>query len=202
MQYSVIYADPPWTWQARSPKGEGRSAKRHYGVMSLDDIMRLPVLDLAEKNSVLFLWATDPLLETAMGVIRAWGFTYKTVGFHWAKLNQSGSGFFTGMGYYSRANVEMCLLATRGKGLPRVSKSVRRLVVAPRGRHSEKPPEVRDRIVQLFGDVLRLEIFARSLAPGWDVWGNEVDGVALPALERFLAPISLPTGVEEPFQNR
>jgi N6-adenosine-specific RNA methylase IME4 len=174
--YQIIYGDPPWNWRARSAKGEGRSAKKHYPVMDLEAIKRLRVGELAAKNSVLILWATDPLLDRAFEVIRAWGFKYKTVAFYWAKTNRDGS-FFMGNGYYTRANVETCLLATRGKGLKRLRADVRRLVVAPRGRHSEKPAEVRRRIERLFGaDLRKIELFARVRVPGWDAFGNEIEG--------------------------
>jgi N6-adenosine-specific RNA methylase IME4 len=178
-KYQLIYCDPPWLWKARSSKGEGRSAKNHYSVMTLDDIKCLPVAKIAEKDSVLLMWAIDPMLPQALEVIQAWGYTYKTVAFYWAKTNTKSEGFAVGCGYYTRANPEMCLLATKGKGLSRVSKSVRRLVVAPRGRHSEKPDEVRKRIVQLFGDVSRIELFARMQVPGWIAWGNEVENSTL-----------------------
>src|SRR3990167_10634174 len=151
-RYNIIYADPPWSWRAYSEKGEGRSAKNHYNVMSLEDIKALPVGDWADKDSVLFLWAIDPMLPQALEVIRSWGFEYKTVGFYWVKQNAKSPGFFTGLGYYTRANPEQCLLATRGNGLVRVDKSVQKLVIEPRGKHSQKPDEVRNRIVKLFGN--------------------------------------------------
>ena len=118
--YRVIYADPPWTFATYSRKGKGRSAEAHYDCMSLAEIKALPVAQWAADDCVLFLWTTDPLLEQAFEIIRAWGFTYKTVGFYWAKLNQPTPGnnhrsFFTGLGFWTRANPEPCLLATRGK---------------------------------------------------------------------------------------
>lgn len=173
-EYDIVYADPPWKFKIRSPKGDGRSASQHYPLMTLDDIKRLPVPDLSAKNSVLFLWATDPMLLQALDVVRHWGFTYKTVGFYWVKTNADGN-YWMGLGYYTRANPELCLLATRGDGLRRISKNVRRLVVAPRGRHSAKPPEVRQRIVDLFGSQRRVELFAREQVPGFAVWGDQVE---------------------------
>ena len=112
------------------------------------------------------------------GVIRSWGFTYKTVGFYWAKLNRGRGGmmidqrdFFTGMGFWTRANPEPCLLATRGKPKRR-SGGVRKLVIAPRREHSRKPDEVHERIEQLC-DGPYLELFARQTRPGWDAWGMQ-----------------------------
>lgn len=179
--YQLIYADPPWHFRVRSPKGESRSAKKHYPVMSLDEIAALPVSKIAAKNSVLLMWTIDPMLYVAFNVIKAWGFKFKTVGFYWAKQNIKSAGFFSGMGYYTRANPEQCLLATRGTGLKRKDRSVQRLIVAPRGRHSEKPIEAFNRIERLFGNVHRIELFARQRRPGWDAFGNEVEGsISLP----------------------
>ena len=144
--------------------------------MSLPEIKALPVASIAEDDSVLLMWAIDPMLPQALEVIESWGFVYKTVGFYWVKTNIVSNGYFTGLGYYTRANAEQCLLATRGKGLKRISKSVRRLVVAPRRRHSEKPEIVRERIESLFGKIPRVELFARLRAPGWDVFGDEAPG--------------------------
>ena len=181
LDYQVIYADPPWHFRVRSEKGEGRSAKKHYPVMSLADISALPVSKIAANNSVLLIWAIDPMLDVAFDVIKAWNFQFKTVGFYWVKKNLKSAGFFTGLGYYTRANPEQCLLATRGDGLERKDRSVQRLIVAPRGRHSEKPEEAYRGIERLFGNVSRVELFARSRRPGWDAFGNQVEGsICLP----------------------
>ena len=180
-EFNVIYADPPWTFQTWSDEGKGRSPENHYDCMNLADVRALPVQDIAAEDCALFLWVTDPLLPEAFKLIEAWGFTYKTVAFHWAKLNKSAPrllfavpDFFTGMGYWTRANPELCLLATKGKPR-RVSMSVRRLVIEPRREHSRKPDEVADRIVNLMGDVPRIELFARQSRRGWTTWGDEAD---------------------------
>jgi N6-adenosine-specific RNA methylase IME4 len=173
VKYRAIYADPPWHFRVRSPKGEGRSATRHYPCMTLDSIRALPIGDLAATDSALFLWATDPMLPQALSVIEAWGFTFKTVAFHWVKSNRTSGNYFTGMGYWTRANPEQCLLATRGSP-KRKAKDVCRLVVSARREHSRKPDEVRSRIERLV-DGPYLELFARQNVPGWAAWGNEVD---------------------------
>ncbi|MCM1438737.1 MAG: MT-A70 family methyltransferase [Roseburia sp.] len=173
-KYSIIYADPPWSFKTYSDKGKGRSAERHYPTMSKEDIQRLPIKSIAAKDSVLFLWVTAPCLIEGIELITAWGFTYKTVAFTWVKQNKKSDGIFTGMGYYTRANAEYCLLATKGKVLERKSHSVSSVVLSHRERHSKKPDEVRDRIVKLFGDIPRIELFAREQADGWDAWGNEL----------------------------
>ena len=172
-KYGVIYADPPWTFKTYSNKGKDKSPEKHYSCMSLSDILRLPVGDLAKDDAVLLMWVVDPLLDQAFKVIDAWGFKYKTVGFTWAKTNKKSLGFFTGLGYWTRGNPEMCLLATKGKP-KRLSKSVPQLVVDKRREHSRKPDRIRDDIVNLCGDLPRIELFARQKTKGWDVWGNEV----------------------------
>lgn len=171
-RYEVIYADPPWKYK---DKGRHGNAERHYKTMTLDELCKLPVKDIAADNSVLFLWTTYPMLQEAMKVISAWGFLYKSIGFQWVKLNKSGNGFFLGLGRWTRGNTEPCLLAVKGKP-KRVSTGVRQLILAPLREHSRKPDEVRMRIVDLMGDdSSRIELFARTHIPGWDVWGNETE---------------------------
>src|SRR5438128_5568607 len=133
-RYGVIYADPPWSFRNWSDKGTGRNAISHYDCLNFETLAALPVADTAADDSVLFLWAVDPLLPRAFELIRAWGFEYKTVGFYWVKLNslaKSSADFFTGLGYWTRANAEQCLLATRGSPRRR-AKDARRLVVERR----------------------------------------------------------------------
>ena len=172
-KYGVIYADPPWQFKLRSDKGKDKSPERHYPVLSLADICRLPVNTITEDNAVLLMWVCDPMLDQALEVINAWGFKYKTVGFTWAKTNRKKLGFFTGLGYWTRGNPEMCLLATKGKP-KRVSKSVAQLVIDQRREHSRKPDRIRNDIIELCGDLPRIELFARQKTKGWDVWGNQV----------------------------
>jgi N6-adenosine-specific RNA methylase IME4 len=170
-RYRVIYADPPWTFATYSHKGKGRSAEAHYDCMSLNDVKALPVSRWADDDAILFLWATDPLLDKALEVMNAWGFTYKTVGFYWVKQNVSCRGFFTGMGFWTRANPEQCLLGTRGHP-KRKAADVKKLVVTPRREHSRKPEEMYGYIERL-ADGPYLEMFARTSRPGWDSWGSQ-----------------------------
>tara|TARA_R100000353_G_scaffold154978_1_gene113745 strand:+ start:999 stop:1535 length:537 start_codon:yes stop_codon:yes gene_type:complete len=172
-KYNIIYADPPWSFKNFSKKGEGRNPNQHYETQSIDWIKSLKVNDIADTHCVLFLWVVNHSLPIAFEVIESWGFTYKTMGFVWAKENMKSEGFFTGLGYWTRGNPELCLLATKGKP-SRVSKGVRELVVAPRERHSKKPDIIKSHIVDLCGDLPRIELFAREKTEGWDVWGNEV----------------------------
>lgn len=189
-KYNIIYADPPWSYK---DKGCNGNALQHYSLMKDEDICALPIKDIAADDCVLFMWATYPKLKEALDVIKAWGFTYKTIGFQWIKENKSGNGHFFGLGRWTRGNTEPCLIATKGdlfpvvlneeasapcliatKGKPkRISASVGQLIFSPLRAHSQKPDEVRDRIVELMGDLPRVELFARSAAEGWDCWGNE-----------------------------
>lgn len=123
---------------------------------------------------MLLLWVTAPCFEEGLELIKAWGFTYKTVGFTWVKLNKKSNKFFMGMGYYTRSNAEYCLLATRGKVLERKSHSVSSVLCTHIEEHSKKPDITRERIEELFGNIPRIELFARQYADGWDCWGNEV----------------------------
>ena len=172
-KYEVIYADPPWKYKDKS-KSHGGGAESHYPCMSINEICELPIGELAEENSVLLMWTTFPQLQEAFKVIESWGFTYKTGAFTWVKTNKDGS-IYMGMGRHSRANAEICLLATKGKGVPRNSASVKSAQLHERLRHSQKPQLFRDLILELYGDVPRVELFARQATPGWDVWGNEVE---------------------------
>ena len=174
MPYSVLYCDPPWQYRVWSKKGQGRTAESHYNTMPLEEICALPVGQLAAPDSALFLWVTSPHLPCAFSVIDAWGFTFKSIAFVWIKKNKKADSLFWGLGHWTRANAELCLLATRGRP-PRVSKSVHQVIMSPIEAHSKKPDEVRHRIVELMGDVPRIELFARNYTRGWDVWGNEVN---------------------------
>ena len=142
--------------------------------MSIDELCALPVETLAEKDCLLFLWATFPQLPEALRLIQAWGFTFKTVAFVWLKLNKKSPTWFYGLGYWTRGNAEICLLAKRGKPKRR-SAGVHQFNISPVEEHSKKPDVTRDKIIELAGDLTRVELFARQKTPGWDVWGNEVD---------------------------
>lgn len=182
-KYNVIYADPPWAYRVWSQKGQGRSAESHYSTMSLEDIKALPVGELADKDCALFMWITFPLLREAWDVVESWGFTYKSVAFVWVKQNKKVPSLFWGMGYWTRANAELCIIATKGSP-KRQSRAVHQIIMSPIEQHSKKPDEARDRIVALMGDVPRIELFARQKTDGWDVWGNEApDCVKLPEME-------------------
>jgi N6-adenosine-specific RNA methylase IME4 len=155
-------------------RGKG-TAERHYPTMTIGEICALPVGELAAKDCALFVWTTFPQLAEALRVIDAWGFAYKTVAFLWLKQNRIAKTWFYGMGFWTRSNAEVCLLATRGRPV-RTNKGIHQFIIAPVEAHSKKPDQVRDLIASLIGDVKRIELFARSHTEGWDVWGDEVEG--------------------------
>lgn len=200
--YPIIVADPPWDFRTYSKKGRGRSPDQHYPVMSLQDITDLPVSQLVQKQTTLFLWTTWDLSEYAQSVVMpAWGFKYKTDAFVWAKSKKhldkimlkafrrwqkTGempdpiqflySMFRMGKGYYTRKETEVCLLGTTKGVLPRSDKGVPDLIVGGVREHSRKPDETYDRIERLYDVDSYLELFARaSNRPRWDAWGNDTD---------------------------
>jgi len=184
-KYNIIYADPPWQYN-KKPNKKGRAVECHYPTMPIDDIYNLPIESLAEENCVLFIWVTFPKLYEGIETLKRWGFNYKTVAFVWVKTNKNTAteqfsflptdsfDSFWGMGNWTRSNVEICLLGTRGKPLRR-SASVHQVIYSPIDKHSKKPAEARMRIVKLMGDLPRVELFARQKTDGWDVWGNQVE---------------------------
>jgi N6-adenosine-specific RNA methylase IME4 len=140
-KYGVIRVEPPWSVRNWSAKGTGRNAIFHYE--TLEEMVALPIGDLAANNCALFLWGVDPLLDEAFELIPTWGFEYEAIGYFWFKQNIRGEGFFTDLGFWTRVSPERCLLATRGKP-KRWAKDVPSLVIAPRREHSRKPDEVRE----------------------------------------------------------
>jgi N6-adenosine-specific RNA methylase IME4 len=180
-KYQIIYADPPWSYDFG--KSSSRFIEQQYETMSKEQLFALPIKDIAEKDSLLLMWVTFPKLMLAIPVMEAWGFSYRTMLFTWVKKYSNGKNFM-GCGYYTRSNPEILLLGKRGKGLKTLSHSINSVLEYPIMRHSKKPPIVRKYIVDLFGDVPRIELFARKekelieteYFEGWDVFGNEVEG--------------------------
>lgn len=181
-KYGAILADPPWQFKVWSrDTGLGRSAELHYGTMSFDDLATMPVADLAAEDCALFCWACWPSIDYALRVVDAWGFNYKTMAFVWVK--GEGLPLFpddiraqVGMGYWTRANTEPCILATRGSP-KRLHADVSQVIIERRREHSRKPDCVHGRIERLVAGPY-LELFARQRRPGWDCWGNEPDKFA------------------------
>ena len=173
-KFSVILADPPWMYSDKASAGKRGAAFKH-SCMSLKDIQALPVGEIAAEDSCLFLWATWPLIKEGLATIEAWGFQYKTLAFDWIKTNKVAGTWFWGMGNWTRSNPEVCLLGV--KGIPkRVSASVHSVVTHNMIGNSGKPPIVRDKIVELCGDVPRIELFATEQIAGWKSLGFGIDG--------------------------
>lgn len=172
-KYNIIYADPPWAYKDKALSGN-RGACCKYPVMDTKYICNFPVKQIAADDAILFMWVTMPKLNECFDLIKAWGFEYKTCGFVWIKKNKKSDSLFWGMGRWTRANAEICLIATKGNP-KRQAANVHSVVMTPIEEHSKKPSEIRDRIVQLCGDLPRIELFARQCVDGWDCWGNEVD---------------------------
>lgn len=182
-KYNVIYTDIPIAYNVHVDDNNGtRNANHFYPTMTADELKALPVSSIADKNCTLFFWISGPTFPEGEEIIKAWGFDYKTVAFVWVKTYGSGK-IWLGMGHSTRAACEYVLLATRGKGLERKDKSIKQVVMSPVEEHSKKPDEVRRRIVKLYGDIPRIELFARQKAYGWDAWGNEVE--ELPTIEHY-----------------
>lgn len=209
--YSLILADPPWAFRtfngaSRTPTqkkfasssgavGEAktfREAEDHYPTMAFDEMAKLPVEDACAKDAFLAMWVVGSHLDEALALGEAWGFTFVTDLFCWMKTRLVDAlqvDLFTGdippprmsMGYHTRKQKEDCWLFKRGRGLPVLHHDVRQVIVAPSEGHSRKPPAQYERLERLYGNVPRLEMFARSSAPGWDAWGNEVGKFDAPA---------------------
>jgi N6-adenosine-specific RNA methylase IME4 len=180
-KYNIIYADPPWQyhlWKVSHSmphsKREVRMASAFYNTMSTEEICNLPVQQIADKECMLFMWVTNPLLPDGLKVIEAWGFKYLTVAFVWVKINPGSTRKLKlGLGYYTRPNAEVCLLAKKRTVRP-INRSINQVHHSRVGKHSEKPGLFRDQIVKLLGDKPRIELFARHKINGWDQWGNQV----------------------------
>jgi N6-adenosine-specific RNA methylase IME4 len=182
-KYNIIYADPAWAYPE---SGTGtRTVAAHYPCLDINVLKRLDIDSLAADNCALFLWVTFPRLREGLELILAWRFIYKTIAFCWIKTNKSQNlkqfsflptqpNIFWGMGSYTRSNPEICLLGLKGKMKP-LRHDIHSVVIDKIRRHSEKPPIIREKIIKLFGDIPRIELFARQKVNGWDVWGNEVE---------------------------
>lgn len=173
-KYQIIYADPPWEY-ANPKDNDPKMGGATYPAMSIESIKSLPIGEIADDNCALVLWCTMPKLKEGLGVIESWGFRYVTCLFTWVKLNPNGQGIYSGLGHWTNGNAELCLFGKRGRP-SRMVKNVKQIQMWPRGRHSVKPPQIRDEIVRLFGDLPRIELFARQSVDGWDAMGNGIDG--------------------------
>lgn len=178
-KYNIIYADPPWYYPPRNPtKKFGRGVDSHYPLMKDEDIYNLPVSAMAEKNCALFLWVTGSKLDVGVTTLNRWGFRFATIAFTWIKQNPKSLTLFSGPGHYTKSNTELVLLGLKGS-MPVSDKTIKQVLISPRQEHSRKPSEIRNRIELLYPSGSRIELFARTTTPGWDVWGNEIDKFAV-----------------------
>lgn len=184
-KYQIIYADPPWRFKYRHNDNDTSGHNEGiYPLMTLEQIKELSINNISDNDCILFLWVTDPLLFQGIEVMKAWGFKYKTIAFTWVKTNLINKKYWLGMGYWTRSNPEMCLLGTKGN-IRRVGSNVHQLIVSHRREHSRKPDEVRNRIVELCGNLPRIELFARERIEDWDSWGNQVPNAVQKKLKRM-----------------
>jgi len=170
-KFKIILCDPPWNYNDKALAGN-RGASCKYPTMTLEKLKELPVNQIADKDSTLFIWGTWTHNQEVHQLIEAWGFKFKTVGFVWVKKTKENK-YFMGMGHYTRSNSEYCLVATKGKGCKRINKGVSQIIDSQRREHSQKPEIVREKIIHLYGNLPRIELFAREKVYGWDAWGND-----------------------------
>lgn len=181
--FRKIYADPPWGWRTWNAldKIPHRGAEAPYQPMRKQDLEALPVSSLAANHCLLAMWTVSSHLDQAIDLMRAWHFTFRSIGFIWVKVDKAGKPRMS-LGRWTRQEAEICILGARGRPPRRpkpIGTGVRQVIMAQRREHSRKPDQVRaglDRLVEGPG----LELFSRESAPGWAAWGNEVgkfDGV-------------------------
>jgi len=175
-KYGIIYLDPPWSYGRRMTGGNGKSkavydsgaADDHYPTMTIKELKDLPVEDLAEDDSLMYMWVTGPFMGLGIDLMAHWGFEYKTVGFVWDKIKINP-------GFYTMSRYEFCIIGKKGKiPQPRGARNIRQHISEKRTHHSAKPVDVRKRIEEMFPAQTKIELFAREKPSGWDVWGNEV----------------------------
>jgi site-specific DNA-methyltransferase (adenine-specific) len=180
-KYQIIYADPPWSYDDKrvhagknNPSGAG-GAEKHYRTLSMQQLANFNIDRIVATDCVLFMWATAPFMDKAIWLLESWGFRYITIPFVWVKMKNDMSDFRRdGIGNYTLNNAEFVLLGRIGKYW-RNSTKVKQIILSPKNEHSKKPDEVRNKIVELMGDLPRIELFAREKTVGWDVWGNEIE---------------------------
>jgi len=175
VKYNIIYADPPWRTKSFKERKDGfLSRNLPYPQMADDNIKKLKVSEIAAENCMLFLWCIDSRVPIVCEIMESWGFSFKCVGFVWAKKAKTTSGFNGGFSSYTKRDCEFCFIGARG-GYFNNSRGVNQIILEPKRAHSQKPDIIRKRIVELCGDLPRVELFARERAEGWHTWGNEIE---------------------------
>ena len=179
-KYNIIYADPPWHYGSKSAinNSSGKTIKplnAHYNTMTLNQLKELPIKKITKEDTACFMWVTDSHIDEALEILKSWGFKYKTIAFNWVKTTSKGN-YCKNVAPWTMKSSEICLLGIKGKMTKyKQVNNIESLVIAERTKHSRKPKEIRNRIELLFGNLPRIELFAREKTEGWDVWGNEVE---------------------------
>jgi N6-adenosine-specific RNA methylase IME4 len=189
--YGMMMIDPPWDFSLHSIKGGNKSAQKHYRCLPLDQIMAFPVQDLAAPDCLCMLWATAPMLDQQMRVLKHWGFTYKTE-MIWRKVTKTGKQTF-GPGYITRGSHEIILIGTKGAPKLTHKKNIRSCFDGIRRRHSEKPEEAYVIAERMMPKAMRIEIFSRTTRKGWHSWGDQVgllDEGGAPVMQNII-PVSM-----------
>jgi N6-adenosine-specific RNA methylase IME4 len=182
-KYDILYVDPPWDYNGKlqfdkssinveeidpSKKIFISSASFKYPTLKLKELKKLPIIEIAKEDSLMFMWTSNPHLAQAIELGEAWGYKYRTVGFVWDKMNHNP-------GQYTLSYCELCLVFKRGKiPTPRGARNIKQLIRVPRGKHSEKPIEVLQGITKMFPSQKKIELFARRTFENWDCWGLDV----------------------------
>jgi N6-adenosine-specific RNA methylase IME4 len=176
-QYQILYADPPWDYKGQTQHAGKQSsntggASSHYPTITLNHLKTLNIPQITASNALLFLWTSSPHLPQAIQLGEAWKFKYATIAFIWDKQK-------TNPGFYTLSQCEICLVFKKGKiPQPRGKRNIRQFISKQRTAHSEKPIEVRQRIYEMFPDLTKIELFARTSDPQWHSWGNEAPHTA------------------------
>ena len=177
-KYKIIYVDPPWKYGSKQYQDGGREfdkLERQYETMTISEIKNIPIKKITEDDCACFMWVTDSHLKDGIEVLESWGFKYTTIAFNWIKKTNKGNTCVN-FAPWTLKSSEICLLGIKGSmGKYKKSNKIRQLIEAERLKHSQKPNEARKRIIELFGDIPRIELFAREKTKGWDVWGNEIE---------------------------
>lgn len=176
-KYRVIYADPPWDYglmKPRKQKHRGGNPQSHYRTMSLSEVMNLPIGQICEDTSCLFLWVTNPKIQDGLRVMAEWGFRYQTI-ITWIKITRNGEISRNGLGFYFRGATEHLLFGTRGNFKIPTSKRLPNVILAERGKHSSKPHKTYE-LIEGITEGKRIELFARQKVEGWDSVGFDIDG--------------------------
>ena len=174
-KYQIIYADPPWKMRYAIGLKDGFHVRdMPYPQMTVEAIKQLPIKEICDENAILFLWCIDAYIPNIKEIMESWGFKYITVGFVWNKISATG-GVNAIVSQYTRKSCEMCYIGRKGKMLVIKPCGTDQYIGEQKRKHSQKPDDIKNRIVKLCGDLPRIELFARQKTEGWDVWGNEVE---------------------------